>query len=92
MEDENSDKVINQLSRLFILLSQSLQRLGLVETILEVLDRRIAQLPVLTTSTVFLILEMEVTAQIGDDSMLLLMNFETQFVIVEDVFVSFRHQ
>jgi len=92
MEDENSDKVINQLSRLFILLSQSLQRLGLVETILEVLDRRIAQLPVLTTSTVFLILEMEVTAQICDDSMLLLMNFETQFVIVEDVFVSFRHQ
>jgi len=92
MEDENSDKVINQLSRLFILLSQSLQRLGLVETILEVLDRRIAQLPVLTTSTVFLILEMEVTAQIGDDSMLLLMNFETQFVIVEDIFVSFRHQ
>jgi len=92
MEDENSDKVINQLSRLFILLSQSLQRLGLVETILEVLDRRIAQLPVLTTSTVFLILEMEVTAQIGDDSMLLLMNFETQFVIVEDIFVSFRYQ
>lgn len=92
MEDENSDKVINQLSRLFILLSQSLQRLGLVETILEVLDRRIAQLPVLTTCTVFLILEMEVTAQIGDDSMLLLMNFETQFVIVEDIFVSFRHQ